>query len=750
MAVLLVLLYHAGVPGFGGGYVGVDVFFVLSGFLITGLIVRELDETGTVSLVAFYARRARRLLPAAALVIVVTVVASAVFLPPLRVPEIARDGAAAALYASNLRFAFQATDYLQAELDPSPLLHFWSLGVEEQFYLFWPALLLIVARGGRGSRRGGSGRLGRISPLGRIGPRDRLGALGRIAATVVLVGAGSLVLSVVLTSAAEPWAFFSLPSRAWELALGAVLALVATRPVSLGPRLAAAAGALGVAMIVIAGVALDTATPFPGIAALLPTTGAALVIGAGLGGSPARPSRFLGLAPLRWLGRISYSLYLWHWPIIVIPAAALGTDLPLPVRIALALAAIPVAAASQRWVEEPIRRGRLVGLRPRRNLALAGALTLAVAGVSVGLGAGGPLAPTPVLATGPGGGSDPGIARDLARVLGAPGRLPPPGVDGSTGSSARGAPPSDGSPSGSSTPVDGSVAAGGSTPPGSPPPTPPGSPPPTTPGGPVPADLRPSLLAARDDLPRTYGDGCHLSFAETESGTCVYGVASASRVVVLFGDSHAAQWFPALERLALGDGWRLVSLTKSACAAADVTVWNSNLKRAYTECDTWRANALARIAAERPDLVVVSNSQYLLDVGGQPVPEAKAQATWDQALGRTLGQLAKLARQVVLIGATPRPADDPPVCLSAHLSDALACARPMTAAIDAGTLASERAVAGAAGVTMIDPTAWVCPSEPCPVVIGRVLVYRDTHHLTATFSAALAPYLAARLPGLGP
>ena len=186
MAVLLVLLYHAGVPGFGGGYVGVDVFFALSGFLITGLIVRELDETGTVSLVAFYARRARRLLPAAALVIVVTVVASAVFLPPLRVPEIARDGAAAALYASNLRFAFQATDYLQAELDPSPLLHFWSLGVEEQFYLFWPALLLIAARGGRGSTRGGSGRLGRISPLGRIGPRDRLGPLDRRRSDVTL------------------------------------------------------------------------------------------------------------------------------------------------------------------------------------------------------------------------------------------------------------------------------------------------------------------------------------------------------------------------------------------------------------------------------------------------------------------------------------------------------------------------------------------------------------------------------------
>ena len=143
IAVGLVLLFHAGVPFVAGGYVGVDVFFVLSGFLITGLIVRELEKTGTVSLAAFYARRARRLLPAAMVALVATMVASAFLLPPLSVPDVAADGAAAALYVSNMRFAFQATDYLQSAAAPSPLLHYWSLAVEEQFYLFWPALLLL-------------------------------------------------------------------------------------------------------------------------------------------------------------------------------------------------------------------------------------------------------------------------------------------------------------------------------------------------------------------------------------------------------------------------------------------------------------------------------------------------------------------------------------------------------------------------------------------------------------------------------
>ena len=190
----------------------------------------------------------------------------------------------------------------------------------------------------------------------------------------------------MLTRVAAPWAFYPLPTRSWELALGAILSLAAFR--GCGPRpVAAIAGGTGVAMIVAAGALLNTGTPFPGTAALLPTIGAALVVGAGLGAVPAAPSRLLALPPLRWLGRISYSLYLWHWPMLVIPAAALGRELPFAVRILLAAATIPIAAASQRWVEEPIRRGRFVGVRARRSLALAGVLTVVLAGSSLAVGA---------------------------------------------------------------------------------------------------------------------------------------------------------------------------------------------------------------------------------------------------------------------------------------------------------------------------------------------------------------------------
>ena len=203
-AVVLVLLYHASVPGFGGGYVGVDVFFVLSGFLITGLLVREIQRTGTVSLPDFYARRARRLLPASALVLLVTLIASIFLMPPIRMPDVSIDVASAALYVSNIGFAVRATDYLQADLSPSPILHFWSLGVEEQFYIFWPAIILLVTRG-RGD------------------------LVRRIAIASVVTVVLSFGLSLWLTEANAPWAFFSLPSRAWELGIGAVLAVGATR-----------------------------------------------------------------------------------------------------------------------------------------------------------------------------------------------------------------------------------------------------------------------------------------------------------------------------------------------------------------------------------------------------------------------------------------------------------------------------------------------------------------------------------------
>jgi len=350
-----VLLYHAKVPGFAGGYVGVDVFFVISGFLITGVLLLDSGRPGGISLRSFYARRVRRILPAATVVILCTVGISAVVAPPFLVQSIAIDGAAAAVYLPNVRFGYQALDYLRDQTNPSPLTHFWSLGVEEQFYLFWPALMILV--GGR-----------------------RLRSRARLWAALVVVTVSSFAFSLWLLDVANFWTFYSLPTRAWQLALGGLLALSTASGTLVTARTSQALAGLGLAMILAAGLLFDDSTRFPGAAALLPTVGAAAIIAAGTAGSQSGTVRILSTAPFRWLGRISYSLYLWHLPVLLLPAQALQVEVPLLARIALVLLAVAIATVSWRYIEEPFRRGVLLkGASPLRVVGYAGASALVFA-----------------------------------------------------------------------------------------------------------------------------------------------------------------------------------------------------------------------------------------------------------------------------------------------------------------------------------------------------------------------------------
>ena len=662
VAVVLVLLFHAEVPGFGGGYVGVDVFYVLSGFLITGLLLREADRTGRVSLAAFYARRARRLLPAALLVLLVTLGASVVMLSPLRVPDVAADAAASALYVGNVRFAWQYTDYLQSAKEASPLLHYWSLGVEEQFYLVWPLLVLVA--------------------LGR-----RPGALRRVAAVAAAGTVVSLALSVWLTGVKQPWAFFLLPTRAWELGFGALLAIGATRLARVPERVAAIMGWAGLGLVAASGVLLSSRTPYPGTAALLPTVGSALVIAGGLRQGAAGPGRWLSLPAPRFLGRISYSLYLWHWPVLLLPAAALGTVLPWWAVGALLLLAGVLATVTQRWVEDPLRRGRWIGTRPRRSLALAIAGSLAVAGIAgvVGVRTAALLDSSPTT----------DLATDEAALV--------------------------------------AVLA---------------DPPTTTPDGPLPAGLRPSLADSQHVRAAPAEDGCHLTFGGDESGPCEYGDVDGDRTVVLLGDSHALAWFPAVQRLAVERGWRLLSLTKAACSPAGVDQWADPLNRTYPECSRWRENTLARITAERPALVLVTGSDGFITVDDSGAPQyegAAREVSWRDGMSRTIARLQAASDRVVLIADVPGSQFDVPVCLAEHRADTLACATPRSDAVDPDWFVVQQEVAADAGVGFVDPTRWVCPSDPCPAVIGSFLVLRDDHHLSPPFSRALGAVLGDEL-----
>ena len=344
IAILLVLLFHAGLPWTPGGFVGVDVFFVISGFLITGKLWRESQQPGGLNITRFYAWRIRRLLPAALVAIAVITVFGLLLAAPLDRSELAADGAASALSLANMRF-IGSVDYFAATTSPSPFLHFWSLSVEEQFYLVWPALIVLL------TWRGGSSR--------------------RLIVALLIGVVASFALSIWLTDTSPARAFYLLPTRVWQLGVGGLLALVGVMGTSRG------AGALawaGLAAVAVAGVALTAEMPYPGLAALLPTAGAvALLYG---GAAPSGPVRLLAAAPLRFLGKISYSLYLWHWPLLVLPLMFLERALTGVEIVVAVAAAIGVSWLSWRFVEQPFRYGD----RSRRATSWS-AIRVGVAGI---------------------------------------------------------------------------------------------------------------------------------------------------------------------------------------------------------------------------------------------------------------------------------------------------------------------------------------------------------------------------------
>ena len=356
LAVLFVVLGHAGLLGVTGGYVGVDVFFVLSGFLITSILLHEATRRGSLSLVGFYAKRARRILPAATLALIGTAIAATVIVPYVRAEAILKDVAWSALFAANIHFGDARTDYFAANQPPSPVQHYWSLAVEEQFYLVWPALIvgaLIV-----GARRSPST------------VRRRVPAL---AIAVAVLSVLSLVWSIAQTQTHPAAAYFSTPARCWELGTGALLAFFGQSLPRLSKRLRSLVAAVGLGMVLTAGFTFTEATPVPGYHMLLPVLGTVALIAAGSGSTEAtRPAvvRLLGKQPLRWIGDVSYGFYLWHWPFLILGQAYVGHSLDLTTRVALIGGALMLAWISYELLENPIRRAQTLSLRPKLALLM--------------------------------------------------------------------------------------------------------------------------------------------------------------------------------------------------------------------------------------------------------------------------------------------------------------------------------------------------------------------------------------------
>jgi peptidoglycan/LPS O-acetylase OafA/YrhL len=691
VAVLLVVLFHAGLP-FSGGFIGVDVFFVISGFLITGLLLREHERAGRVSLSRFYARRVRRLLPAAAVVVLATLAGTWLVVNPLDRPSAMTDGATAVLSVANVRFALLEGDYFTALAQPSPFLHFWSLSVEEQFYLVWPALLFLVARGRR----------------------------RWVALALGLVLVGSFVASVALTQSAITWAYYSLPTRAWQLATGGLLAVGAAAIGSSVPRVVRAlAGVLGWAAIVVlvgAGFVLSDAVAYPGLFALAPTVASAVLIASGTvtGG----PGLLLGVGPLRFLGRISYSLYLWHWPILVLAPLALGRALSLPEGVALALVAVVVAWLSWRFVEEPFRRGRLaVAFDTRRALQGGLAAIAAVAMTAGGLDLGSQRAIDAIayVEPEPTAGAYPSAEPTLQPAV-SPGVTSEPGATALPSPTAAPTAPTLEPLLGWRDIPDVSIDA------------------------PIPltSRVRPRLADARDDA-GSLGWRCVSQAEDVNPADCVFGKKDGAVTIALVGDSHAGSWFPAFESVAKAMGWRLLPFVKNSCPFIDVPVQNYLLKRDYPECAAWRDEVIERLGQVRPDLTVIAMSHRgifpLADADKGVKPESAAIA---RAMVRIPGRLA-------IMVDTPRTSTDVPACIADHAADVRPCAITRSSAFDYLFAAREERVAKSTGAALIDLTSAVCPGAPCQVIVRGMIVYRDNHHLTATFSASLGPVLEREL-----
>lgn len=640
IAILAVILYHSGVAGASGGFLGVDVFFVLSGFLITGVILEEVDRTNKLSLRGFWARRARRLLPASLTMTLIALVIISQLASPFALVEHARAAAYSALYSSNLLFSQDARNYFDGDTRPSLMLHTWSLSVEEQFYFVFAPLAAIIAAIAR-HKRGGKFR-------------------SDFATFVVVASVASFAASIYLRRRAPVLDFYMLPTRMWELGIGAIIALQRgwiREHISKQSTLIAVFG--GIFLLASLGVTNEWSTHPGWITAVPVISTAALLVAGESPDTPNRVTTLLSIPSMTTVGRLSYSWYLWHWPLLV----ALGDLVNRPTvmqRLGVCALALGIANVSYRFVEQPIRRSQWLALRP--TLTLAGAALLSVTSAYVARR----------------------IQHDAKRI-----------------------------------------------------------------------SESPALAWARNAKlkPRAVNEGCLTAVYRTDVGECVYGHPDGKTTVVMFGDSHMLQWFPAIEQASLTRGWRLVVVGKAACPSVSVGVMYIREQRAYPKCSQWRENAFRRIARERPAVIITSNFRsYPVIVDGRPRwtdADAIAQREWGRGLEITLRRLTDSSTaRIIVLKDSPYPRVDVIDCLTRKRASAERCAMPVSEVVDTGVEREERrATATSARAEYVDLTSLVCGPNVCDAARGDTAIYRDSNHLTVAYTSRFAEKFGAIIGG---
>jgi len=669
-AVAMVVVYHLAPNVLPGGFVGVDVFFVISGFLITTLLIERPPTNGR-GLLEFWARRIRRLLPASLFVLAVTLVGTWLVLPQTQWQATAEQARSAALYIVNWTLIRDAVDYLAAEQAPTAIQHFWSLAVEEQFYVGWPILILVLALLARGDRR-------------------RLAfALGMGAATVA-----SFAYSVHLTGTNPASAYFSTGTRIWQLGAGGLLAIVAPALAGrLGRSAAVPLAAIGWIAVVATGLRYSDATPFPGWQAALPVAGTLLIIAA------HREFRWQALLPVHWLGDVSYSVYLWHWPLILLTPAALAIVAGSPERGALDNAVIVAATLvlsglSKVHVEDRFRYGKQASGAPaRRTLRgtyVSGAVGMAVIVV---------LASSLIALVH----HQQAVHREqLERAL---------------------------------TTKDPCLGAGAMNPSLDCPP----------PKGP----LVPSPALAAKDFPPAYekqanGEDCLARASDYPIVTCRFGERDADFEVALIGNSHAAHWVPTLDTIGKDRHWQVTTYLAASCSGTYNLTAMATMSIAR-RCVGWGTDVVARLRTDPPDLIVFATHMGRSAWGLNGIE--RSLPTFEAGFHRMFVDLARAERPIVVIRDTPQAighgVNSVPDCIAENHGDPEPCngRRSEWEIGDPAATAARGLRTRKLDITVADLNDLFCDKTTCFAAIGGVIAYFDGHHISATYARTLAPYL---------
>ena len=669
LAVTLVVVGHLWPGRLTGGYVGVDVFFVISGFLITTHLCKEIFSTGKLDFAAFYSKRIRRLLPAAFLVLITSLTAAVFILPFSKWGDTALQAVASAFYLENWLLAANAVDYSAATNSATVAQHFWSLSVEEQFYLAWPLILVALA-----------------AWAGRAGVGRRKVLVYGIAAMSI----GSLVLSSYLASAGRHEAYFYTPVRLWEFGIGAGLALVAPRFRLTGVT-AKAVSIMGLVAIAGSGVFFNAQTPFPGTTALVPVVGTAMVIAAGMRGEPQGLTKITSLPVVQFVGNISYSLYLWHWPLIVLGPFVLNAELQTPSKVLLLSISVFLAWGTKLWIED-----KGMQFKPKSRPALK-----SIASMLVGMAV--------IAATGAGvWQAQQAQADEAARATLEQRSSPcygPQAMDRAENCGDRFGPALVPTMSDANNYYSTPVECG---------------------------DHQDVLVV---------GDKKTTKFCDFSNG------AENPTTVWLVGDSHAQQWQAPVLDLARSKNWILKVSYLGGCPPAAVSYTGYGTAGGDTsinECRSWSRAMAETVAADKPDFVFTSSfaRKELVDDGsGRSSGEQYAEgfgAYWDtwEAAGSRVVVLADPPLNIDVRSAE---------CVQLHADDPAECAVARNIAAPEDPMVSAAKKFESEALTLVDLTDYFCDSGSCYGVVGGVVVYYDANHLNKEFSQLLGPMIEAEL-----